>query len=345
MKKAIQIMCLTVVCVSVGIAAPAPAAGDVSSVTWQADAGVRVPGGTDPAVGSRFVMYLDGSWAMYYYRGNATSYADTGYSTSTDGLTWSAPITVMTHGGSGFDNVNAVIAHIVVLANGEYRYRAYCEGMESNQGLAPTSIFYAHSNDGLNWTKGSVIFNGNGSVGQVGSPRVFPSGTGYTMYFNRGTSVQRTTSNDGLSWSTPQTVISSGVNGFDIVSATGGGYRMFGRTAVGDIGSLYSTGGLNWTWDSGSRLAPSDFGVGGPLGMPVVAEIDGVSRMYVTARPNPSNTLSNIYSASNSSPIDPVPVPGAAILGMIGIGMVGAYSRKRRPARVKAHCRGGPDAA
>jgi hypothetical protein len=30
----------------------------------------------------------------------------------------------------------------------------------------------------------------------------------------------------------------------------------------------------------------------------------------------------------------PVPVPGAMVLGMIGIGMVGAYTRRRRLANV-----------
>ncbi|MCX5672404.1 MAG: PEP-CTERM sorting domain-containing protein [Planctomycetota bacterium] len=286
----------------IALVGSAAARGDVSSLTWQADSGIRVPGGSYPAVTSTFVMQRpDGLWGMYYYLGDAETYGNTGYSTSTDGMTWSAPTTVMTHGGNGYDNVDAVIADIVTLPNG--RYRAYCVGMESNQGSAPTSIFYADSVDGMSWTKGSVLFNGNTSLGQVGSPRVISSGSGYTIYFTRGTSVQRTTSNNGLTWATPQTVVSSGVNAFDIVSATSGGYRMFASTLSGTIGSLSSADGLNWAWDSGDRLTRSDFGVNGGLGVPVVANINGTAKMYVSARPNPSNDLSNIYSASGGWPI------------------------------------------
>jgi hypothetical protein len=305
----------------------------VSSLEWQADPGIRIPGGSYPAVQSPFVMQQSpGLWAMYYYLGDAEHYGNTGYSTSSDGKTWSTPVTVMTHGGNGYDDVNAVIQDVVVMPDGHYR--AYCNGMQSNQDSAPTSIFYADSDDGIHWTKGSVLFNGSNSSGQVWGPQVFASGTGYTMYFNRGLSVMRTTSSDGLSWALPQTVINGGVDGFDIVSATGGGYRMFASTLSGNIGSLYSTDGLSWAWDSGYRLTPSDFGVNGSLNNPVVADINGTAMMYVEARPNQGNDLSNIYSATAGSAPGPgpapVPEPLSIVSGMIGLSLVGAYLRNRR---------------
>lgn len=43
-----------------------------------------------------------------------------------------------------------------------------------------------------------------------------------------------------------------------------------------------------------------------------------------------------MYALSPVMTVAPVPVPGAAILGMIGIGMAGAYTRKRRQADVAA---------
>jgi len=283
------------------VSAPAPSGAQADAVVrpgvicCQADAGIRIAGGTNPAVISRFIMRRpDGLWAMYLYQGDAETYGDTGYATSADGITWTMGTKVMTHGGSGFDNTNAVITAVVVLPSG--RYRAYCEGMQSNQGSAPTSIFVADSADGLSWTKGQVLFNGNTHSGQVGGPRVYADGTGYILFFNRGSSVLRTSSSDGISWASPQSVIDSGVNGFDMVRQLDGGWRMFAAKDDGSIGSLTSANGITWTWDARNILSPSSLGVKGHLGAPVVVSIGGVLRLYVTARPNPSQTLSNIYS-------------------------------------------------
>ena len=77
----------------------------------------------------------------------------------------------------------------------------------------------------------------------------------------------------------------------------------------------------------------------------VIGSLDGNWSMDAkfTSTPTGLNNGWYAYSAS-SDPIQlsltktveltPVPVPGAAVLGMIGISMVGAYSRKRRLAHV-----------
>jgi hypothetical protein len=59
-------------------------------------------------------------------------------------------------------------------------------------------------------------------------------------------------------------------------------------------------------------------------------EIDGNYSIYSFALDN--FTFGPVGEAPAAAAA--VPVPGAAILGMIGIGMVGAYSRKRRQAHV-----------
>lgn len=298
--------------------------GDGVRLDWMADQGIRIPGGSYPVAAPTFVMQRpDGQYAMYCSLGDG-SYGDTGYSICSDpnGFIWSAPTAVMTHGGNGFDDVCAVIADIVTLPGGHYR--AYCDGRQSDQGLAPTSIFYADSTDGISWNKGSVLFSGDTSIGEVGSPRVLASGSGYTMYFSRGTSVQRTTSADGLSWTAPQTVIAGGVDGsFDIAPVMGGGYTMYAATASGTIASLMSLDGLNWTWDSGDRLIPLQFGVSGSLGSPVVADINAYVEMYVSGCPDASGDLSNIYSATGGGY-----VPEPMTLSLLALGGVAMLRRK-----------------
>ena len=292
---------------------------------WMVDWGIRIPGGSYPAVTPTYVMRRpDGQYAMYSSLGDGSSYADTGYSTCSDhnGFIWSAPTPVMTHGGNGFDDVSAVISDIVTLPDGHYR--AYCDGKQSNQGLAPTSIFYADSTDGVSWSKGSVLFSGDTSVGEVGSPRVLSSAGGYVMYFSRGTSVQRTTSIDGLSWAAPQTVIAGGVDGgFDIAPITEGGYTLYAATASGTIGSLMSPDGLNWTWDSGDRLIPLQFGISGNLGSPVVADLYSYVEMYVAGCPDASGSLSNIYSATGGGYI-----PEPMTLSLLALGGLALLRRK-----------------
>jgi hypothetical protein len=269
---------------------------------------------------------------MYFYQGDAWTYGDTGYATSSNGTDWTMGNKVMQHGGYGFTNVNALISDIVpvTLSNGQPGLRAYCSGMQSTGGDVPTSIFIAESTDlyGLSWNIGSVIVNGSNSSGQVGNPRVLVSDSGYTMYYNRSNAVYRTTSTDGLAdWSPPQSVV-TGVGGFDIVFQDGE-FSMFAQVNTGGyrnvIRSLSSSDGINWEWDSGDKLVPEPFvgDTGAFVSGPALANINGVDRMYISARPiyyHP-NTLSNIYSAMT--------VPEPATILMLSLGGL-ALLRKRR---------------
>ena len=77
----------------------------------------------------------------------------------------------------------------------------------------------------------------------------------------------------------------------------------------------------------------------------VIGSLDGNWSMTAQFTSSPTGLGSGWYAYSaDSDPIQlslvksveltPVPVPGAAVLGMLGIGMVGAYTRKRRLAHV-----------
>jgi len=62
----------------------------------------------------------------------------------------------------------------------------------------------------------------------------------------------------------------------------------------------------------------------------------GATRWFGTWA-NSNTEQYGLYAISEELTVGPtVPVPGAAVLGMIGIGMVGAYTRKRRQARITA---------
>ena len=249
-----------------------------SSLYWQPDEGVRVTGPDGCVAPTHVRQVSEDSYGMYFYDGNGTSFGDTGYATSTDGADWTYEGRVMLHepGGPAFDNMDAVIEDVVVLSDNTLR--AYCRGLETNQGNAPTAIFYADSDDGLvgqSWTKREVLFEGNHNEGQVGCSRVFGSEqTGYTMYFNRGQQVMKSTSADGVNWDPEVRVVSDLVGGFDIAEVPTGGFRMFVGSG-GDIASLFSPDGDDWQWDTGTRLEADDYGQSS-LGAPVVAEIDGV---------------------------------------------------------------------
>lgn len=338
-----------------GINKPAFAA-DISSLTWSADSGIRLSGSEGTGANAwPFVMsWGNGTYGMYSYEGDEWTYGNTGYATSTNGLDWTRQTQVMTHGGNGYDNVNAVITSIVPLPGSGYL--AYCSGMSATQNSS-SSIFYAdgiqhaESPDGIQWTKKSVLLDCTGWNGQIYNPRVYPTANGYVMYFARESSDQgqvcRATSSDGIQWSTPVHVAGSSgqdfIGSFDIVERPGGGLRMYASTLEGDIASLISTNdGLSWVWDErtqeipGTLLTPTDFGIQGGLQMPFVINIDGTVRMYVNGRPNAVIRIDNIYSAtalgfddgSGGGGMPSAPEPATLSLLAVGIGTL--MLRRRR---------------
>jgi len=269
-------------------------AADLCALTWTADPGMRVIGPSG-CVHPTFVMGRpDGKYGMYFYDGNGWTFGDTGYATSTDGMNWTYEGRIMTDGGNGFDNINAVITSIIELPGG--RLRAYCDGMRSNQVPVKTSIFYTETDDsyGVTWSGSrSLVFPEEESIG---CPRIYATGTVYTMYFYSGNDIVIATSANGIdNWSSRQVVVAGAANAFDIVSCPGGDLRMFvGKD--GSIKSLSSSDGTAWTWDIGSRLTPDLYGQTS-LGTPVLADISGVAKMYIFASPD----RQGVYSATATS--------------------------------------------
>jgi len=306
------------------LAAPQVFCGDLATLNWTPDSGIRLSQADGPErhpIAKCVWERPDGQYGMYFYDGDGTSHGDTGLALSSDGMNWTYVGKVRTHGGHGFDNTNAVITSIVALPGGGLR--AYCEGMESNQGLAPTSIFYMDTTDpfGEVWSDpGTVLFNGNGSIGQVTTPRVYESANGYTMYFQRGPDIVRVTSSDGISNFSAETVVLSDVGAFDIVDRPEGGLRMFGNVYGTDVIRSFTSDddGLSWSADGIDILTGASFGVES-LYAPVVSDIAG-GKMYLTGRPVAGTPVSNIYSAT----------PEPATLGLLALGGLALLRRRRK---------------
>lgn len=320
-----RVLMLTVTLVTASVLA-ASARADLSSLAWTADAGTRITGPSG-CVHPTFVMARpDGRYGMYFYDGDGWTFGDTGYATSTDGVNWSYQGRVMSHGTTSFDSINAVIQDVVALPGG--RLRAYCAGMGSNQVPVRTSIFYTETDDpyGVTWSgPRTLLFP---EVESTGCPRVLTSaGSGYAMYFYRGNNILRMTSPDGISnWSPAQVVVPGLVGGFDIVSIPNDGFRMF--VSGGSVRSLNSSDGIAWNWDAGSRLTPGLYGQSS-VGTPVLASIDGVDKMYVSANPD----RYGVYSATSvDSATSVVPAPGAVLLGAIGLGFANCLLKRRSAA-------------
>jgi len=271
---------------------PKPASVDVTH-----EAGIRIFGTYNAAI-PRFVRALPGGgWGMYYYEGDSWTYGDTGYATSNDGITWNRVGRVMTHGGHGFDNVNAVITDVVNLSDGNLR--AYCEGLNSTSYDAQSNIFIADSTDGINWVNRQVVFvpqSGTLYSRGVGCPRVAYVGGEYTMYFvgsdDTTSRIFKTTSSDGIiNWTSLQMVVEPPTGGslgsFYIVNCPEAGrFRMFISTKFSTgsgncIRSLISMdNGSSWTWEDGIRLAPDEYSVENLI-CPVLVDIGGSDKMYI----------------------------------------------------------------
>lgn len=288
---------------------------DLSSLTWSADSGTRVTGPSG-CVHPTFVMARpDGKCGMYFYDGDGWTFGDTGYATSIDGENWNYEGRILLHGGNGFDNIDAVITDIISLPGGGLR--AYCSGMRTNQSPVKTSIFYTETNDmnGVNWSNPRTLLFPEET--RIGCPRVLGSAeNGYTMYFYSDNQIIRRTSANGIdNWSDRQVVIDDFGNSFDIVERQDQeeGFRMF-VGIDGLIKSLNSTDGITWSWDVGARLTPDLFDQTS-LGSPVLAEINGIGKMYIYGYPE----RENIYSAT---------IPEPATIFLLSLG--GVILRKKR---------------
>jgi len=100
-------------------------------------------------------------------------------------------------------------------------------------------------------------------------------------------------------------------------------------------GSLRTVGSIVWTGTD--RYGSEKVGGGGStaLGAPTFTPprstfgtSSSIASSWISSNDTAQITPYPLYAISEELTV--VPVPGAAILGMIGIGMVGAYTRKRR---------------
>lgn len=189
----------------------------------------------------------------------------------------------------------------------EGHYKLWYHGLGVNGG-GEAYIFYAESEDGVNWTRYSnpVLFPGNSGAwdSQHVSPGAIILENGlYKMYYcgfsneNDNWNVGLAISDDGINWEKyPQPVL-SGSNGWEyqiVVSSVikmDGVYYLYytGRNLPSyQIGVATSTDGINWTKYAGNPILVKDF----PW------ESNGVLDASVL---NINGTLHMVYMNSNAS--------------------------------------------
>jgi BNR repeat-like domain len=120
-----------------------------NGATWTADPGVRISNAAFPEV----IKLKDGSYRMYVQT-TVNNVKGIGYSTSTDGLAWSA-VTKIVLGTNGepFTSINVGNASVLQLSDGSY-LMAYISSAANGSG---GSLMYATSSDGDTWTRKGFI--------------------------------------------------------------------------------------------------------------------------------------------------------------------------------------------
>lgn len=121
-------------------------------VTWVKEPGVRATGAF-PSL----LQMPDGTWRMYLQTRIGVN-EGIGYVTSTDGLTWSSPKSLMLPGGEAYQ-VDVVGGHSVLrLADGTF-LMAYI-GTKGTAG----SLFWATSPDGDTWVKKGMVIDARSNI-------------------------------------------------------------------------------------------------------------------------------------------------------------------------------------
>lgn len=211
---------------------------------------------------------------------------------------------ILTSSGSYYD-YNGIAQPVVIYHEGHYKLWYHGLGM---YGGGEAYIFYAESEDGVNWTRytNPVLFPGN--TGTWDSQHVSPGAiileNGLYKMFYCGFSneydnwnVGLATSYDGINWEKyPQPVL-SGSNGWEyqivvssVVKKEGVYYLYYtGRNLPSyQIGVATSTDGINWTKYEGNPILVND----------VPWESNGVLDASVL---NINGTLHMVYMNSNAS--------------------------------------------
>jgi predicted GH43/DUF377 family glycosyl hydrolase len=218
-------------------------------------------------IASPSVIKVGSTYMMYYEGQDKTTYAwHIGLATSTDGITWtrSASNPVLSPGSSGVWDEFEVRYPSVHYDGSTYRMWYWGRGSIDKGAM----IGFATSSDGVSWIKHSTQVLGYGEdfegnpVGRGFIPgSIIKSGSTYIMWY--GTQyhdIERTTSSDGINWSTPQTVISGISRNRPVVILDNGVYRAWftkwdtsysgwinGSEARINIGYASSSDGITWT--------------------------------------------------------------------------------------------------
>jgi len=265
---------------------------------WTKETGIRVSNGVSPST----IILSNGTYRMYYTEGGEIVSA-----TSTDGVVWEKETGVRISSGGIYDSVMAVNPCVILLPDG--RYRIYYDGYDGTY----RRILSATSTDGITFTKdegvridtaADEIDNGIASV-----PEVIKLADGtYRMYYvydwYGANSIRTATSTDSLTWTKedPLNLEQNSVDP-DVIILSDGTYRMFYTyTPEGEsprIVSAISSDGINWTKESGIRVAP-----GGTYDSAVVVDPDVVAlangsyRMYYAG----SNTTEGDFDILSAIP-------------------------------------------
>lgn len=253
---------------------------------WVTEPGIRVEDGISPCT-----IWINDTYYMYFTAEEGIKLA-----TSSDGLTWSDPVTVLPPGGPGSLDQRASNPAVLPLSGGGYRM--IYEGSDLIQPVR--RLFSAVSQDGIEWTKEGLRLESEGTPdsGFASVPDLMAlSDTTWIMYYtgdgNRKGSEPFNTIRAAISpnqgeywWRVDLRGFSSNCMDPDIIALPGGKFRMFyttpyppGSTGNLRIVSATSSDGLKWTQEEGVRVLPWGEYVN-VMDPDVVQLPDGSYRMY-----------------------------------------------------------------
>lgn len=182
------------------------------------------------------------------------------YSTSTNGVNWTAPILTMNIG----TYATADVSTCCVIEESSTSYKLWFSG--HNSGSSNWYTMYATSTDGVNWGTPTLAINYGTttySSQQFGQPRVIKeSSTSYKMwatgYDGTNFRILYSTSTDGITWTTPVlainiasgTAYSTTLFYPSVIKESATSYKMWFEAFDGTVSRLYyatSTDGITWS--------------------------------------------------------------------------------------------------
>ncbi|MBN1483537.1 MAG: BMP family ABC transporter substrate-binding protein [Chloroflexia bacterium] len=238
-------------------------AESTNGLTWTKYAGNPVlrpgeEGSWDNLFRGQVAVLKDNGLYNMWYSGASEGPWETGYATSTNGISWSiyAGNPVLTVGGPGsWDEMEA--NGPAVLLDGSL-YRMWYHGC--NADYSQCSIGYATSTNGLDWNKyaGNPVLSGTlGAWDETAVlwPAVVESGGGYELWYYSNSQIGYATSADGVHWAKyPDPVLSESWYGAVVrnmsVLRENGDYKMWfrgGHPEDHGIGYAESVDGITWT--------------------------------------------------------------------------------------------------